>query len=178
MSVFTVMLHLGPTTIYRGTSSFTLVWITAIYSNSIYLKKKKRKTTLENTWRLLFIRLGFYIYFKLQVRSLFIAASVICASFRNTFSNDMRKSTLVSEKNNNSHTQEFTCHCTESYNLVPLIFVCIGEKPFRCDECGMRFIQKYHMERHKRTHSGEKPYQCDYCHQVISVFVCVWIGKQ
>ncbi|XP_023557943.1 zinc finger protein 148 isoform X1 [Octodon degus] len=43
-----------------------------------------------------------------------------------------------------------------------------SEKPFRCDECGMRFIQKYHMERHKRTHSGEKPYQCEYCLQYFS----------
>lgn len=47
-----------------------------------------------------------------------------------------------------------------------------GEKPFACDACDMRFIQRYHLDRHKRVHSGEKPYQCDRCHQVSQPLSC------
>lgn len=48
------------------------------------------------------------------------------------------------------------------------LYLCafLGEKPFACDMCDMRFIQRYHLERHKRVHSGEKPYQCERCQQV------------
>lgn len=46
---------------------------------------------------------------------------------------------------------------------------CLGEKPFACDVCDMRFIQRYHLDRHKRVHSGEKPYQCDRCNQVREI---------
>ncbi|KAB1269510.1 Zinc finger protein 740 [Camelus dromedarius] len=51
-----------------------------------------------------------------------------------------------------------------------------GEKPFECDICDMRFIQKYHLERHKRVHSGEKPYQCERCHQLILEIV-FWLPR-
>ena len=51
---------------------------------------------------------------------------------------------------------------------APFSLIGPGEKPFECDICDMRFIQKYHLERHKRVHSGEKPYQCERCHQVSS----------
>lgn len=49
-----------------------------------------------------------------------------------------------------------------------------GEKPFECDVCDMRFIQKYHLERHKRVHSGEKPYQCERCMQVLGATGSYW----
>lgn len=62
----------------------------------------------------------------------------------------------------------FWCWFWKRHNWWMTLYLCalVGEKPFACDMCDMRFIQRYHLERHKRVHSGEKPYQCERCEQV------------
>lgn len=39
------------------------------------------------------------------------------------------------------------------FNGLTLFFL-TGEKPFACAVCDMRFIQRYHLERHSLTHTG------------------------
>lgn len=34
------------------------------------------------------------------------------------------------------------------------VFQTLGEKPFQCSQCDMRFIQKYLLQRHEKIHTG------------------------
>lgn len=39
----------------------------------------------------------------------------------------------------------------------------VGDKPFRCGECGKCFSRQAHLTLHQRTHLVERPFQCDIC---------------
>ena len=39
----------------------------------------------------------------------------------------------------------------------------LSERKFKCEECGLAFMQKEFLARHKLTHTGEVPFRCDTC---------------
>lgn len=38
-----------------------------------------------------------------------------------------------------------------------------GEKPFKCNVCGISFIKQHYLFRHSTCHTGIKPFKCDLC---------------
>ncbi|XP_034963516.1 zinc finger and SCAN domain-containing protein 23-like [Zootoca vivipara] len=52
-----------------------------------------------------------------------------------------------------------------------------GLKPHKCSECGKRFHQISHLNRHLRIHTGEKPYKCLDCGKSFTQGSCL-LGHQ
>ncbi|KAM6473948.1 uncharacterized protein PHA67_006539 [Liasis olivaceus] len=53
----------------------------------------------------------------------------------------------------------------------------LGLKPHKCSECGKRFHQISHLNRHLRIHTGEKPYKCLDCGKSFTQGSCL-LGHQ
>ncbi|KAF8845725.1 hypothetical protein BDN67DRAFT_1064998 [Paxillus ammoniavirescens] len=43
----------------------------------------------------------------------------------------------------------------------------IGQRPFACSVCPLRFLRKNECKRHEASHTGYRPYSCDICSQTF-----------
>ncbi|KAF9221915.1 hypothetical protein BS17DRAFT_784166 [Gyrodon lividus] len=43
----------------------------------------------------------------------------------------------------------------------------IGQRPFACSVCPLRFLRKNECKRHEASHTGHRPYNCDICGQTF-----------
>ena len=44
----------------------------------------------------------------------------------------------------------------------------IGEKPYTCQYCELKFVRSDELTRHERKHTGEKPFDCEFCKKSYS----------
>ncbi|KAI0068831.1 hypothetical protein BV25DRAFT_1833976 [Artomyces pyxidatus] len=73
-----------------------------------------------------------------------------------------------------SSTENYRCYvsgCSQTNkrrdHMVVHVGSHVGERPFVCNYCKMRFLRRNECKRHEANHSGEKPYTCDRCSPVV-----------
>ncbi|XP_055307794.1 gastrula zinc finger protein XlCGF52.1-like [Sitodiplosis mosellana] len=78
------------------------------------------------------------------------------------------------EHETNCKVVRYECYlCKDSFgslktNMVNHMRVHSGDKPFECEECSKKFVQKHNLNKHMKIHAGPRPFRCSKCHERFS----------
>ncbi|KAM6472066.1 uncharacterized protein PHA67_003498 isoform 2-T3 [Liasis olivaceus] len=81
---------------------------------------------------------------------------------------DLNKACRTLTKEGKYQFKEDRKSCNRTFALSLRERVSMGEKPYKCMECGKHFSNSSSLTCHKRIHTGEKPYKCLECGKSFS----------